>query len=45
MKCKPFEIPESLVWEAWKYVKRAKGGSGLDLQTIETYENELFADF
>lgn len=41
MKHKPFEIPKRLIYEAWKSVKRAAGGAGVDGITIDTYEQNL----
>lgn len=40
MKHKPFEIPKRLIYEAWKSVKRAAGGAGVDGITIDTYEQK-----
>ena len=40
-KTKPFEVPKSLVWEAWRRVKANKGAEGIDDQTIEDFESEL----
>ncbi len=36
-----FEIPKRLIWEAWKRVATNKGASGLDKESIETYQNRL----
>ena len=38
MNHKPFMIPKRLVWEAWKRVKAAKGGPGVDNITLKRYE-------
>jgi RNA-directed DNA polymerase len=38
---KPYQIPESLVEEAWLRVKQAGGGPGIDGQSIEEFENKL----
>ena len=38
---KPFEIPKSLVMEAWRRVKSNKGAEGIDDQTIELFESDL----
>ncbi len=35
---KPFSIPQSLVWQAYKLVKANKGSSGVDLQSLEAFE-------
>jgi RNA-directed DNA polymerase len=41
MKHKPFDIPKRLIYEAWKSVKRAAGGPGIDGITIDVYEENL----
>jgi len=41
MKHKSFDIPKRLVYEAWKSVKRAAGGPGMDGMTINSYEENL----
>ena len=41
MKHKPFDIPKRLIYEAWKSVKRAAGGPGMDGMTIDSYEKNL----
>jgi RNA-directed DNA polymerase len=38
---KSFQIPKKLVWEAYLRVKAAKGGPGVDGQTIEDFEANL----
>jgi RNA-directed DNA polymerase len=38
---KPFAIPKSLVWRAWKSVKANKGAAGADGVTIEDFEKDL----
>jgi RNA-directed DNA polymerase len=38
---KPYQIPKSLVEEAWLRVKQAGGGPGIDGQSIEEFENKL----
>jgi len=40
-KEKPFSIPKSLVWEAWRRVKDNKGAPGVDGQDIEEFEADL----
>jgi hypothetical protein len=40
-KGKPFSIPKSLVWEAWRRVKDNKGAPGVDGQDIEEFEADL----
>ena len=38
---KPFDIPKSLVWQAWKRVKANGGAAGADGVTIEAFEKDL----
>jgi RNA-directed DNA polymerase len=38
---KPFDIPRSLVWEAYKRVKANKGAAGVDGCSIEDFEKDL----
>jgi RNA-directed DNA polymerase len=38
---KPFGIPKSLVWQAWKQVKANGGAAGADGVSIEAYEADL----
>lgn len=38
---KPFEISKQEVWEAYQRVRKKKGGSGVDQQTIEEFEQNL----
>lgn len=40
-KPKPFDIPKSLVWEAYKQVKSNKGGSGVDHESLEEFDKKL----
>jgi RNA-directed DNA polymerase len=40
-KPKPFDIPKSLVWEAFKQVKANKGGSGVDHESLEEFDKKL----
>lgn len=44
MSAKQFEIPKTLIWEAWKQVKSNGGGSGVDKESIETFESNLKAN-
>jgi hypothetical protein len=30
MTCKPFDIPKTLIWEAWLHVKANQGAAGID---------------
>ncbi|TJZ90294.1 group II intron reverse transcriptase/maturase, partial [Actinacidiphila oryziradicis] len=38
---KSFEIPKSMVWEAFQRVKANKGAPGADGMTIEQFEQNL----
>jgi group II intron reverse transcriptase/maturase len=38
---KPFAIPKSMVWEAWRRVKANKGAPGVDGQDLEQFEAGL----
>ena len=38
---KPFEIPKSLVFEAYKRVKANKGKAGVDAQSLQDFEQDL----
>ena len=38
---KPFAIPKSMVWEAWRRVKANKGAPGVDGQDLEQFEADL----
>jgi group II intron reverse transcriptase/maturase len=38
---KPFEIPQRLIWDAWKRVAANKGAPGVDKESIEAYQNQL----
>lgn len=38
---KSFNIPKSLVWEAWLRVKSNHGAAGVDAESIEKFENKL----
>ena len=40
-KDKPFAIPKSMVWEAWRRVKANKGAPGVDGQDLEEFEADL----
>lgn len=41
MAVKPFEIPKQTVWAAYLQVKRSKGGSGFDNQSMEDFGKDL----
>jgi RNA-directed DNA polymerase len=38
---KPFDIPKSLVWEAYKQVKANKGGAGVDRESLEMFDTNM----
>jgi RNA-directed DNA polymerase len=38
---KPFAIPKSMVWEAWRRVEANKGAPGVDGQDLEEFEADL----
>lgn len=38
---KPFDIPKTLVWEAFKLVKANKGSAGIDQESLEDFEQNL----
>ncbi|MCG8613778.1 MAG: group II intron reverse transcriptase/maturase [Pseudomonadales bacterium] len=40
-KAKPFEVPKRLIWNAWKRVAANKGAAGVDMETIDTYQERL----
>ena len=40
-KDKPFDVPKSLVWEAYKRVKANKGAAGVDRCSMEAFEKDL----
>ena len=40
-KDKPFAIPESMVWVAWRQVKDNKGAPGVDGEDLEAFEADL----
>src|SRR6266496_3053164 len=39
--CKPYDIPKTLIWEAWLHVKANQGAAGIDAETIERFEKKL----
>lgn len=38
---RPFAIPKSMVWEAWRRVKANKGAPGVDGQDLDEFEADL----
>ena len=40
-KAKPFDIPKSVVWEAYLRVRSRKGAPGVDEESIEKFEENL----
>ena len=38
---KPFDIPKSMVWEAYQRVKANKGAAGVDGQSVEQFEQDV----
>jgi RNA-directed DNA polymerase len=38
---KPFAIPKSMVWEAWRRVRANRGAPGVDGQDVEQFEADL----
>jgi retron-type reverse transcriptase len=41
MTCKRYDIPKTMIWEAWLHVKANQGAAGIDAETIERFEDKL----
>jgi len=44
MTCKSYDIPKSLIRDAWLHVKANQGAAGIDRETIEGFESKLGAN-
>jgi len=44
MTCKSYDIPKTLIWEAWLQVKANQGAAGIDAETIGRFETKLAAN-
>src|SRR5881227_2913494 len=44
MTCKRYDIPKTLIWEAWLHVRANQGAAGIDAETIERFEAKLGAN-
>ena len=42
--CKSYDIPKTMIWEAWLRVKANKGAAGIDAETIGRFETKLGAN-
>src|SRR6476661_3640280 len=40
MTCKSYDIPKTLIWEAWLHVKANQGAAGIYAETIERFEKQ-----
>ena len=40
-EAKPFDVPKSLVWEAYKRVRANRGAAGVDGETLTLFEKDL----
>ena len=40
MTCKSYDIPKTLIWEAWLHVKANQGAAEIDAETIERFRDE-----
>jgi hypothetical protein len=48
MTCKPYDIPKTLVWEAWLHVKANQGAAGIDAETrafSDPFDSALMTTF
>ena len=41
IKTKSFDVSKREVWEAWKVVRRNRGGPGIDGESVERFERKL----
>ena len=41
VETKPFDVPKSLVWEAYKRVKANRGAAGVDGESLAAFEKDL----
>lgn len=40
-EAKPFDIPKRLIWDAWKRVAANNGAPGVDMESIDVFQNQL----
>ncbi len=38
---KPFDISKRLIWDAWKRVAANNGAPGVDMESIDVFQNQL----